>query len=125
MDDSMSLHPACNTAQYPSMLITNLMEHGCVDSFSQFEGWLRDMDSRVYLVAVPLDFYGPTWQDKTKYHPYMGEKTGDPENTLWVGVNGLPEAEQLLHRLAITPAENLEMLHRTGVLTLDANEQMY
>jgi hypothetical protein len=120
MDQNMSIHQSCNHAGYPMTLITNLMKEGSVESFSQFEGWLREMDSRVYLVAAPLDVFGSRWRDKTKYQSYMGAKIGEPEYTLWVGVDGSLGSRQLLQYLAMSPEENLARLDRTGIVVANS-----
>jgi len=120
VDDLMSKDPRYHNAGTPGQVIQELMEAGLVSDFVEFEGWLRECDSRVHLVAVPLDYYGGEWSDKSKYVAFQGDKVGDPEFTLWIGVNGAPEADDILRALGITAEENLDRLQRTGILVTDS-----
>lgn len=114
MEERM-LDPQNNNASFPILLAVNLITVGQLQSLPQFEAWLREMDSKVYLMAVPLGFYGPDYVDRTRY---PGKADSEPEYTLWAGVNGEAEAREMLARLGVTPHENMRRLHATGVIPL-------
>lgn len=108
-----------NHAGVPQQVALDLMKVGRMESFAQFETWLRQLDSKIHFVAVPLEFYGLEWVDKTKY-PL--DRHGTPEYTMWVGVNGEREAEWMLRRLGITEQENRQRLLTTGILMADPEQ---
>lgn len=116
MEELMNSRQEYNNAAIPSQIAVDLINEDILTSLSQFETLLRNMGSRVHFIAVPLDFYGPHWASRTKYPNHV---EGDPEYTLWVGVNGDKEAEEQLSHLHISPEDNLQRLLRTGILVLD------
>lgn len=115
MDNLMGRDRRYNHAGVPGQIIKELLEARMTTSLAEIEGWLREMGSKIYLVAAPLDHYGADWADKTAYFDFL-DRTDSPEFTLWVGVNGEAEATELLDRLSLTPDENLARLHSTGFL---------
>lgn len=115
MEAIMSTDRQYNHAGVPTQIAIDLMRSGRVSSFTEFERWLRETGSRVHLVAVPLDFYGPEWEGNTARPIDTAE---EPQYTLWTGVNGPQEAAQMLTRLGITEQENGQRLSTAGVLTV-------
>lgn len=111
----MSTDRRYNHAGVPTQIAIDLIKAGMATSFAEFEGWLRELDSRVHFIGVPLDFYGPKWADKT-VNPFDPEDM--PEYTLWAGVNGEEEATAMLEQLGITPDENSQRLLSVGVLSV-------
>lgn len=101
-----------NHADIPTEVALHLIKQGEIESLAHFELLLRQMDSRVHFVAVPLDFYGSEWLGKTRG---IGQNS-QVEHTLWVGVNGEAETAQMMERLGVTPDQNLANLTTTGVL---------
>lgn len=115
MDGLMSSDPRYNHAGIPAQIALDLIKDGAVTSFSEFETWLREMGSDVHFVAVPLDFYGPSWAHKT-VNPF--NTTNAPEYTLWTGVNGEAEAAAMLATLEISVEENSQRLLTAGILSV-------
>lgn len=111
----MSSDRRYNHAGVPTQVAIDLIKAGMVTSLAKFEGWLRELDSRVHFIGVPLDFYGPKRADKT-VNPFDPEDV--PEYTLWTGVNGGEEAAAMLGQLGITPEENSQRLLSAGVLSV-------
>lgn len=102
-----------NHAGTPTQIAIELQRIGQIESFAHFETCLREMDSRVHFLAVPLDFYGDQYGVA-----YPLDRDGQPEYALYAAVNGADEAKQMLESLGITAAENKARLKNTGVLTL-------
>ncbi|HEY4963333.1 MAG TPA: hypothetical protein VIH90_01415 [Candidatus Saccharimonadales bacterium] len=115
MDDLMSSDRRYNHAGVPTQIAVDLIKEERATSLSEFEGWLREMDSRAHFVGVPLDFFGEAWSDKT-VNPFA--TTDIAEYTLWVGVNGDIEASELMERIGISPEENSIRLLTTGILSV-------
>jgi hypothetical protein len=116
--EELMREPEYNHAGTPTQLAIDLWRAGCISSFAQFEGCLRDMGSRVHFLAVPLDYFGD--QYVTVYPGGVAE--GEPEHTLYAAVNGSEEAQQMLTHLGITAEENVTYLAHTGVITLPSRE---
>lgn len=109
-----------NHGGFPVQLAVHLGKRGLIDSFAQFETVLRQLGSRVYFIAVPLDYYVASdegVQLRTVY-PF-GHEGEDPEYTLYTAVNGAQDASDMLARLSITAGENLHRLETTGILSID------
>ncbi len=117
MEEAMYSKPALNHSGTPAEVASKLIDSGLVDSLQEFEEWLRENDSRVHFVAVPLDHFGETWSQSTKYIEPTRVKE-DPQYTLWIGINGAAESAALLRELGATPKENLRKLGSTGMLSV-------
>lgn len=111
--EAVMREPQYNHAGVPTQFAIELWKAGQINSFAQFEDYLRDVGSRVHLLAVPKDFYGP---DYLTIFPQGVQ--GEPDYTLYVAVNGPEEAQQMRERLSLTSAENMHRLKSAGVLTL-------
>ncbi|HSW36968.1 MAG TPA: hypothetical protein VLG37_01205 [Candidatus Saccharimonadales bacterium] len=115
MEDLLMRDPLFNHAGFPTQMAIDLIKQGQIDSFAQFEKWLRELGSKIYFLALPLDYYPPPWDRATQFPWPSDEK---PKYTLWVAVNGEEEAQALLGELQITVGENASRLRETGVLIL-------
>lgn len=120
MEQIMASDRRYNHSGIAGQAIKELMEAGEVADLAEFEGYLRDCGSRVYLAAVPLGFYGPEWEGKAKYMDFQGAREGEPESILWIGVNGQAEVSALLASLDVTPEANLARLDKAGFLVADS-----
>jgi hypothetical protein len=105
--------------------VEQLWGEGVVGSLAELEEGLRDMGSRIYLIAAPLDTYrrrvsetqapGQVLDVPTRYpeHYRPGE---EPEYTLVIAVHGPEEASKILFNYGMSPEQNLERLAATGML---------
>ena len=116
MHDQILMFPEGNHAGTAAMLAVELWRAEKISSLATLEKWLRQMQSSIHFVALPLDYYGDAKPGATT--TYMGCKEGEPEYTVWIGVNGADEANAMLDTLGITQEENLERLQTTGMLTV-------
>lgn len=104
--------PSKNNAGYVGEMLLKALQ-GRSNSFNlaDAEAVLRELHSRVYLVAIPIEkFPGFTTvypSMDADYKPYA----------LWVCMNGHDEYIQTLHKHKISPIENQVNLHHCGFLT--------
>ncbi len=80
--------------------------------FVEMEKILRESNSDTYLIAVPFDS-----EMATKFSaklPHSGSK--EYPYYLWVGVNGLSEAQEKMNEIETNPEINLRDLKNTGLL---------
>lgn len=105
--------PQHNHAGIPSQLAMELWRAGQIDSFAQLESWLREMGSRVFLIAVPTQYFGDQFD---AMYPVPRDDT--PDYVLWTEVNGSEVAQKRLATHELTPQENMKRLERTGLLKL-------
>lgn len=110
--DTIMNAPEFNHAGTPIQVAIDLWNEGKIDSFAQFETFLRIMDSRNYFIAAPLTYFGK--QFETVY-PVKGHKD-QPKYSLYTVVNGSAEAQQLRTKLGINQIENWKRLKKTGIL---------
>lgn len=101
-----------NHAGTPSQAAIYLWQQGGINSLADFEAHLRDVGSRVHFIAVPLDYFGDEFDT---IYPVTNRES-NPEYSLYVAVNGVIEASQMLQKLKITMKENQERLAVTGIL---------
>jgi hypothetical protein len=76
---------------------------------------LRSLGSRVYLLALPIEFFGNEFE--TFYPGGPRHDAGYKPYALWICMNGKPEAEKKMIKHNMTAIDNQVRLHSCGFLT--------
>lgn len=98
-----------NHAGFVGQILVNQLKEG--ETLSEAEQMLRNMNSRIHLIAVPIEAFGPKLR---AFHPNDCE---DRPYALWVCMNGKEEANEELKKNDLTEVDNLVRLHSCGFLT--------
>ena len=105
--------PSNNNALFVGQFVLNLVEDSV--TIPEVEEALREIGSRVFLVALPL-----TEAEREQYDLFLLDTpelgTPDLEYSLWIGMNGQAEALERLEQHGITPQQNLTNLSKAGFL---------
>lgn len=102
--------PEGNNAQVVAQLIADIFQEIGEGDFSEVEKLLRGRASRVYLLALPTEIFGPEYVSRL-----MGIATDLPY-ALWICLNGETEARGLLMQHGLTTPENVINLANCGFL---------
>lgn len=81
-----------------------------------FEEAFREVNSRIYLLAVPVEKFGPEFDSML---PGVDTKM---EYALWVCMNGKQETDAKLDSIGSTSQDNIERLKKCGLLILKNND---
>lgn len=108
----MDERPEYNNPHVPENVARILWAERKINSLGQFEDILREMESKVYLIAGPLDedyitFYPVPREDQPEYSLYIAKGWGGDVSKLL--------RNKLLRKLGITPEENRYRLDKTGI----------
>lgn len=107
-----------NNAGFASQVIVNQLSYGSdfMLNLADAEQMLRDMNSRVFLLGLPLEFYK---NDELEiFYPGTAKfQTGYKPYALWVCMNGKAEAEKMMIEQGFNAIDNMVRLHNCGFLT--------
>jgi len=99
-----------NHAGFVGQILVDELKQGN-GSLPEAEQMLRDINSRIHLIAIPINAFGGKLR---AFHPQDEE---DKPYALWVCMNGKEEAENELTKNGISYVDNLVRLHSCGFLT--------
>lgn len=106
-------NPIHNNAGYVGSILLNIIKEGKGQyNLIHIESILRAMQSRVYLIAKPIEFFG---SELTTFYP-LPDSEYKPY-ALWVCMNGKKEAEAELQQMSMSALGNLAALNMCGFLT--------
>lgn len=106
-----------NHAGFVALFLVNEIKENPKNGLADFEMALREMNSRVHLIAIPLESYGK-FEGKTCTTFYPTPGADYKPYGLWVSMNGKAEAEETMKKHDLTEIDNLVRLHNCGFLTL-------
>lgn len=107
--------PEFNNAGYVGEILMRLLENNKDLYLTDVEKYLRELNSRVYLLALPLSFFN---QGEAKFISALPNENYDKmqENALWVCMNGEEETRDMMVIQNLTTELNLEKLKKCGFL---------
>lgn len=118
-------NPENNNPAMAAQMIIKVMQAGDVSSFAAFERCLASLESKIRLVAIPLDMQQTP--GLVLWHPI--QRTDLPTHKLYIATNGQPEYDAVIESLNIDPSSNIKNLHKTGIVVTpyegDKSEDYY
>lgn len=102
-----------NHAAAVGQILMNILNVNKELDLVDLENYLREMKSRVYLLALPMGFFNNGDQ---QYMSVFPDKENLQENALWICMNGENEASAMMQQNNLTKELNLEKLKRCGFL---------
>lgn len=108
---------ANNNAGFVALYITDLFKQLPWLTLIDIENELREMGSRLYLIALPVKSYG-TFEGKELSSADFRETETELPNALWVCMNGEKEAAETRNKNGLSMMDNRRALLSCGFLTI-------
>ncbi|KKP39659.1 MAG: hypothetical protein UR28_C0005G0032 [Candidatus Peregrinibacteria bacterium GW2011_GWF2_33_10] len=103
--------PQYNNATVVAQFLVNVFNEIGRSDLAEVEKLLRDNDSRIYLIAVPVKFFG------NQYESRLPNFSNTLNYALWICMNGLTEALVILSQHGTSTKKNEENLVNCGFLS--------
>lgn len=108
--DMVISEPKYNHAGVVAQVLVDVFRKIGLSNFDEVENMLRARKSRVFLVAVPIGYFGDQYMAK------VSEMDVNLEYALWVCMNGENEVKEALSEHRVTADDNMRNLRNCGFL---------